>query len=194
MFCISALLHWFCENLFCLWRVVKILIWWNEVPFSTFLCLQGDHRCSCAQHWCFFFILSQELSSEKKNYWELRQKMSNIGPRGSCFKDRLHGNCDALTMLHMAILFRLRGSFRSGENWASKPDPQQSTPRIRACTHRRSDVLASRQSSPRLSSVKKAKELKTLKWEQCIVGDWPHVLSVALATLVEKIDLWRSVM
>ena len=45
--------------------------------FSTFLRLQGDHHCACAQKWChssFFYIKA------------LRPKMTKIASRGSCLK------------------------------------------------------------------------------------------------------------
>ena len=50
-------------------------------PFSTFLRLQGDHHCACAQKWCHFSFFFQELSNKKK-IKALRQKMTKIASRG----------------------------------------------------------------------------------------------------------------
>ena len=47
-------------------------------PFSTFLRLQVDHHCACAQEWCHFF---QELSN-KQNIKALRPKMTKIASKG----------------------------------------------------------------------------------------------------------------
>ena len=33
-------------------------------PFSTFLCLQGDHHCSCAQKWCHFPCQTRQIWKE----------------------------------------------------------------------------------------------------------------------------------
>ena len=53
-------------------------------PFSTFLRLQGDHHCACAQKWCHFHFF-QELSNKKIK--ALRRKMTKIASRGgSCLK------------------------------------------------------------------------------------------------------------
>ena len=52
--------------------------------FSTFLRLQGDHHCSCAQKWCQFFIFSK--SFQKKKIRALRPKMTKIASRGSSLK------------------------------------------------------------------------------------------------------------
>ena len=53
-------------------------------PFSTFLRLQGDHHCACAQK-CVIFHFFQELSNKKK-IKALRPKMTKIASRGSCLK------------------------------------------------------------------------------------------------------------
>ena len=35
-------------------------------PFSTFLRLQGDHHCACAQKWCHFSFFSKSFQTKKK--------------------------------------------------------------------------------------------------------------------------------
>ena len=35
-------------------------------PFSTFLCLQGDHYCACTQKWCHFSFFSKSFQTKKK--------------------------------------------------------------------------------------------------------------------------------
>ena len=54
-------------------------------PFSTFLRLQGDHHCACAQKWCHFSFFSKSFQTKKK-IKALRPKMTKIASRGSCLK------------------------------------------------------------------------------------------------------------
>ena len=35
-------------------------------PFSTFLRLQGDHHCTCAQKWCHFSYFSKSFQNNEK--------------------------------------------------------------------------------------------------------------------------------
>ena len=53
--------------------------------FSTFLRLQRDDHCACAQEWCHFsyFFKSFHLNKKLK---ALRPKMTKIASRGSCLK------------------------------------------------------------------------------------------------------------
>ena len=70
-------------------------IWWiskkvkfdgARCPFSTFLRLQGDHHCACAQKWCHFSFFSKSFQTKKIK--ALRPKMTKIASRGwgSCLK------------------------------------------------------------------------------------------------------------
>ena len=52
------------------------------MPFSTFLRLQGDHHCACAQKWCHFSFFFKSFKQLKA----LRPKMTKIASRGSCLK------------------------------------------------------------------------------------------------------------
>ena len=52
-------------------------------PFSTFLRLQGDHHCACAQNWRHFSFFSRSFQTKKK-IKALRPKMTKIASRGSC--------------------------------------------------------------------------------------------------------------
>ena len=56
-------------------------------PFSTFLRLQGDHHCACAQKWRHFSFFSKTFQAKKK-IKALRPKMTKIASRGSCLKDK----------------------------------------------------------------------------------------------------------
>ena len=58
-------------------------------PFSTFLRLQGDHHCACAQKWCHFSFFSRAFKQKKIK--AVRPKMTKIASRGggSCLKTRL---------------------------------------------------------------------------------------------------------
>ena len=56
-------------------------------PFSTFLRLQGDHHCACAQKWCHFSFFSKSFQTKKIK--ALRPKMTKIASRGSCLKEGL---------------------------------------------------------------------------------------------------------
>ena len=49
-------------------------------PFSTFLGLQGDHHCACAQKWCHFSFFFKSFHTKKIK--ALRPKMTNIASRG----------------------------------------------------------------------------------------------------------------
>ena len=49
-------------------------------PFSTFLCLQGDHHFTCAQKWCHFSYYSK--SFQKKKIIALQPKITKIASRG----------------------------------------------------------------------------------------------------------------
>ena len=49
-------------------------------PFSTFLRLQGDHHCACAQKWCHFSFFSRAFKQKKIKV--LRPKMTKIASRG----------------------------------------------------------------------------------------------------------------
>ena len=51
-------------------------------PFSTFLRLQGDHHCACAQKWCHFSFFPRAFKQKKIK--ALRPKMTKIASRGSC--------------------------------------------------------------------------------------------------------------
>ena len=52
-------------------------------PFSTFLRLQGDHHCACAQKWRHFSFFSKSFQTKKIK--ALRPKMTKIASRGgSC--------------------------------------------------------------------------------------------------------------
>ena len=55
-------------------------------PFSTFLRLQGDHHCACAQKWCHFSFFSRAFKQKKIK--APRPKMTKIASRGggSCLK------------------------------------------------------------------------------------------------------------
>ena len=53
-------------------------------PFSTFLRLQGDHHCACAQSGIVFHCFSRAF--KQKIFKALRPKMTKIAPRGSCMK------------------------------------------------------------------------------------------------------------
>ena len=114
---------------------------------------------------------------------------------------RLHGNCDAVIKLCMAISVGFRGYLRSaGANWASET---QRTKIPRTSPLRRHALVGGLTCKPLdnlcLSSIcslrhhLKVKERKTPKWVRCAIGDSPHAPSAALATPVGKIDLWRSV-
>ena len=58
-------------------------------PFSTFLCLQGDHHCACAQKWCHFSFFFQ-LRAFKQNPWAYAERFwggftkSSWGSGGRC--------------------------------------------------------------------------------------------------------------
>ena len=45
-------------------------------PFSTFLRLQGDHHCACAQKWRHFSFFSKSFQTKKIK--ALRPKMTKI--------------------------------------------------------------------------------------------------------------------
>ena len=49
-------------------------------PFSTFLRLQGDHQCACAQKWCHFSYFVKSFQTKKIK--ALRPKMTKIASRG----------------------------------------------------------------------------------------------------------------
>ena len=49
-------------------------------PFSTFLRLQGDDHCACAQKWCHFSFFSKIFQTKKIQ--ALRPKMIKIASRG----------------------------------------------------------------------------------------------------------------
>ena len=49
-------------------------------PFSTFLHLQGDHHCACAQKWRHFSFFSKSFQTKKIK--ALRPKMTKIASRG----------------------------------------------------------------------------------------------------------------
>ena len=51
---------------------------------STFLRLQGDHHCACAQKWCHFSFFPRAFKQQKNKM--LRPKMTKIALRGSCLK------------------------------------------------------------------------------------------------------------
>ena len=53
-------------------------------PFSTFLRLQGDHHCACAQKWRHFSFFSKSFQTKKIK--ALGPKMTKIASRGSCLK------------------------------------------------------------------------------------------------------------
>ena len=48
-------------------------------PFSTFLGLQGDHQCACAQKWCLFSFFPRAFKQKKIK--ALRPKMTKIASR-----------------------------------------------------------------------------------------------------------------
>ena len=50
-------------------------------PFSTFLRLQGDHHCACAQKWCHFSFFSKSFQTKKK-IKALRPKMTKNSLKG----------------------------------------------------------------------------------------------------------------
>ena len=50
------------------------------MPFLTFLRLQGDHHCACAQKWCHFSFFSRAFKQKKIR--ALRPKMTKIASRG----------------------------------------------------------------------------------------------------------------
>ena len=55
MFCRSVFLFSFCEKPFLFIAInKKVKFDGARCLFSTFLCLQGDHHCACAQKWCHF--------------------------------------------------------------------------------------------------------------------------------------------
>ena len=41
-------------------------------PFSTFLRLQGDHHCACAQKWCHFSYFSKSFQTKKLRLYGAR--------------------------------------------------------------------------------------------------------------------------
>ena len=49
-------------------------------PFSTFLSLQGDHHCACAQKWCHFWFFFKSFQTKK--FKAPRPKMTKIASRG----------------------------------------------------------------------------------------------------------------
>ena len=51
------------------------------MPFSTFLRLEGDHNCACAQKWCHFSYISKSFQTNKR-IKALRSKMTKIASRG----------------------------------------------------------------------------------------------------------------
>ena len=51
----------FCENRFCLLWCFKKLNLTKRGAFSTFLRLQGDHPCACAQKRCHFLYFSKSF-------------------------------------------------------------------------------------------------------------------------------------
>ena len=61
-------------------------------PFSTFLRLQGDHHCACAQKWCHFSFVFKSFQTKKIK--ALRPKMTKIASRGgSCLNVKCHQSC-----------------------------------------------------------------------------------------------------
>ena len=57
----------------------------TRCPFSTFLRLQCDHHCACAQKWCHFSFVSFFIffkSFQTKKIKALRPKMTKIASRG----------------------------------------------------------------------------------------------------------------
>ena len=52
--------------------------------FSTFLRLQGDHHCACAQQWRHLSFFPRAFKQKKIK--ALRPKMTKIASRGSCLK------------------------------------------------------------------------------------------------------------
>ena len=57
------------------------------MPFSTFLRLQGDRHCACAQKWCHFSFFSKSFLTKKIK--ALRRKMTKIASSGSCLNTLL---------------------------------------------------------------------------------------------------------
>ena len=57
---------------------------WARCPFSTFLRLEGNHNCACAQKWCLFSYFS--MSIQAKNKLALRPKDDPNSLKGSCLK------------------------------------------------------------------------------------------------------------
>ena len=53
-------------------------------PFSTFLRLQGDQHCACAQKGVIFHFFSRAFKQKKIK--ALRPKMTKIASRGSCLR------------------------------------------------------------------------------------------------------------
>ena len=86
-------------------------------PFSTFLRLQGDHHCACAQKWCHFSFFSKSFQTKKK-IKALRPKMTKIASRGGG-PALIHGGLllwvffsfEKLLIFEVAFLDRKQSSF-----------------------------------------------------------------------------------
>ena len=62
----------------------KVTFDWAMCLFSTFLRLQGDHHCACAQSGVIFIF---SKSCQTKKIKTLQPKMTKIASKGSCLKD-----------------------------------------------------------------------------------------------------------
>ena len=76
-------------------------------PFSTFLRLQGDHHCACAQKWCHFSFFPRAFKQKKTLITAikaLRPKMTKIASRGggSCPQHSFMLFCFSLMLLFLA--------------------------------------------------------------------------------------------
>ena len=90
-------------------------------PFSTFLRLHGDHQCACAQKWCHFCILFQELSNKKIK--ALRPKMTKIASSFWSFLTFLHHGIEEV---ERHLLWKLHKKIER-KSWSNVP------PKLLAC-------------------------------------------------------------
>ena len=92
-------------------------------PFSTFLRLQGDHHCACAQKWRHFSFFSKTFQTKKIK--ALRPKMTKIASRGggsclnsqsSCRQTDVIGRCEEIIIILYYVNREkcLRKSFPAG--------------------------------------------------------------------------------
>ena len=75
----------------------KVKLDGGKCLFSTFLCLQGDHHCACAQKWCHFSFFQRAFKQKIKAPPPNITKIASKGPALKC--TRLDEKCTTWALL-----------------------------------------------------------------------------------------------